>query len=88
MTSFATSMHQPQGVPMAAVWLPWLLSPLFLLLPVGGCGAAAALRRATRTTTASAEPGAAALTRRPHPDLPAAGAAPVAAVVTVIRRHR
>ena len=28
-----------------AVWLPWLLAPAFLLLPIGGCGLAAAVRR-------------------------------------------
>lgn len=27
------------------VWLPWVLAPGFLLLPVGGCGVAATLRR-------------------------------------------
>jgi hypothetical protein len=28
-----------------AVWLPWLLAPAFLLLPIGGCGVAGAIRR-------------------------------------------
>jgi hypothetical protein len=28
-----------------AIWLPWLLSPACLLLPIGGCGVAAAVRR-------------------------------------------
>ncbi len=27
------------------IWLPWVLAPGFLLLPVGGCGMAATLRR-------------------------------------------
>jgi hypothetical protein len=27
------------------VWLPWLMAPGFLLLPIGGCGLAATLRR-------------------------------------------
>jgi hypothetical protein len=27
------------------VWLPWLLAPGFTLLPIAGCGAAAAFQR-------------------------------------------
>lgn len=27
------------------VWLPWVCAPAFLLLPIGGCGIAAGLRR-------------------------------------------
>jgi hypothetical protein len=30
------------GIP---IWLPWVLAPGFLLLPIAGCGAAATLRR-------------------------------------------
>jgi hypothetical protein len=43
-----------RGLP---VWLPWVLAPGFLLLPIGGCGAAASLRRPRAATLASAEPG-------------------------------
>ncbi len=46
-------MPAPRSLPAAAVpthrgppiWLPWVLAPGFLLLPVGGCGVAATLRR-------------------------------------------
>ena len=30
------------GIP---IWLPWVLAPGFLLLPISGCGLAATLRR-------------------------------------------
>jgi len=36
------------------VWLPWLAAPAFALLPIAGCGAAASLRHAAHTATASA----------------------------------
>jgi hypothetical protein len=32
--------------PRFPVWLPWLAAPFFMLLPIGGCGAAASLRHA------------------------------------------
>lgn len=46
------AMHQtiaaslPADIPQrtAPVWLPWVVAPAFLLLPIGGCGAAASLR--------------------------------------------
>jgi hypothetical protein len=58
------------------VWLPWLCAPLFLLLPIGGCGAAAAvLRRPLHATVAS--------------DLPLPGPeAPVATVATNMPANR
>ena len=58
------------------VWLPWLCAPLFLLLPIGGCGAAAAvLRRPLHATIAS--------------DLPLPGPeAPVATVATNMPANR
>ena len=37
------------------VWLPWVLAPGFLLLPIGGCGVAATLRRPA-ATAATVEP--------------------------------
>lgn len=27
------------------LWLPWVAAPMFMLLPIVGCGAAASLRR-------------------------------------------
>ena len=42
-----------RGLP---VWLPWVLAPAFLLLPVGGCGVAASLRRPHATTLAAKPP--------------------------------
>ena len=42
-----------QGLP---VWLPWVLAPAFLLLPIGGCGAAATLRRPRAAMAAAIEP--------------------------------
>jgi hypothetical protein len=38
------------------VWLPWVLAPGFLFLPIAGCGAAAAARRAALLETAAADP--------------------------------
>jgi len=38
------------------VWLPWVLAPGFLLLPIGGCGAAAAMRRAALRATVAETP--------------------------------
>jgi hypothetical protein len=39
------------------LWLPWVLAPGFLFLPIAGCGAAAAMRRAAlRHTVADAPP--------------------------------
>ena len=59
-------MPIPRPVPTAStparrgppVWLPWLVAPAFLLLPIGGCGMAATLRRpavaeAARAATAT-----------------------------------
>ena len=42
-----------RGLP---VWLPWILAPAFLLLPVGGCGVAASLRRPHAATLAGNQP--------------------------------
>jgi hypothetical protein len=40
--------HRPESAPRRSppVWIPWLLAPAFTLLPIAGCGAAAALRHA------------------------------------------
>jgi hypothetical protein len=38
--------------PRAQVWLPWLAAPFFMLLPIGGCGAAASLRHASEPAAA------------------------------------
>jgi hypothetical protein len=62
------------GSRRAPVWLPWLLAPAFLLLPIGGCGAAAALRQPNA-------PVAAAAPQRPLPG-------PVATVMTVAQPSR
>ncbi len=35
-----------------SLWLPWLMAPLFLLMPMGGCALAGKLRE-TATATAS-----------------------------------
>lgn len=45
--------HAPRGLP---VWLPWVLAPAFLLLPIGGCGVAASLRRPHAATLAGNAP--------------------------------
>jgi len=72
MASASTLRDRPREPRPARgpVWLPWLCAPLFLLLPIGGCGAAAAvLRRPLYATAAS--------------DLPLPGPeAPVATVAT------
>jgi hypothetical protein len=78
-------MPAPRPVPAAAapthrgppVWLPWVLAPGFLLLPVGGCGMAATLRRpavaaapavAPVETVATVVPPRAAVAWRPTAD--------------------
>lgn len=42
MTSAVCPSVPPRSAP---VWLPWLAAPLFMLLPIGGCGLAARLHR-------------------------------------------
>ncbi|MGB8853624.1 MAG: hypothetical protein WCC69_08670 [Pirellulales bacterium] len=57
MTTAAFPSAPARSVP---VWLPWLAAPLFMLLPIGGCGLATRLHRpaaaqvAVRPTVASA----------------------------------
>lgn len=58
-----------RGLP---VWLPWVLAPAFLLLPIGGCGAAASLRRPRAAIAAAVEP----------------ATTPVATVATVVPLNR
>jgi hypothetical protein len=41
----------------AAVWLPWLVAPLFVALPIGGCGMGERLRQAAARPIASGAPG-------------------------------
>ena len=60
----------------APVWLPWLCAPLFQLLPIGGCGAAAAVLRRPLQETAAWEP------PLPGPE------APVATVATILPANR
>ena len=56
-------MHRPTHCPASRpaadrglfVWFPWLCAPGFLLLPIGGCGMAATLRRPAAAATARAE---------------------------------
>lgn len=71
-----------------AIWLPWLAAPVFLLLPVAGCGAAAALRQ--RALAAGGQIQAAAVQMQAAAvQVPAAavevqaGGLPVAPVATV-----
>jgi len=46
--------HDPAAPPRsAAVWLPWLAAPAFFLLPIGGCGGMAVLRRQAVASTAT-----------------------------------
>lgn len=59
-----------------AVWLPWLLAPAFLLLPIGGCGVAAAIRRPAPLVERS---------RRVEPRPSADAVATVETVVTTVR---
>lgn len=59
-----------------AVWLPWLLSPAFLLLPIGGCGVAAAARRPTQ------------MAAQRHRAAPAPAAETVATVGAVVPQMR
>jgi hypothetical protein len=71
-TAAPTSSHPGWQPP---VWLPWVSAPLFFLLPIGGCGAAAVARRpAPPASAAAADP------------LP--GPAPVATMVTVLTPRR
>jgi hypothetical protein len=41
---------------VAAIWLPWLAAPLFMLAPIGGCGLANSLRRPVAVAEAGARP--------------------------------
>jgi len=54
------------------MWLPWVMAPAFLLLPIGGCGAAATLQRPRAAMAAAHEP----------------AATPVATVATVVPPNR
>jgi hypothetical protein len=54
------------------VWLPWVLAPAFLLLPIGGCGVAASLRRPHAAMLAGNAP----------------AVVPVETVATVVPPHR
>jgi hypothetical protein len=66
----ATPAHPaPRGLP---VWLPWVLAPAFLLLPIGGCGVAASLRRPHAAMLAGNAP----------------AVVPVETVATVVPPHR
>lgn len=37
----------------AAVWVPWLAAPLFVLMPIGGCALADNYRKAASQATAA-----------------------------------
>jgi hypothetical protein len=52
----ASSYHRRRSGP--PVWLPWVLAPGFLLLPIGGCGVAATLRRPATAACAASAPAA------------------------------
>ena len=63
------------------VWLPWLAAPLFMLLPIGGCGLATRIHR----------PAAAQLAVRPQAAPSDSGLVPlvpIARVVPVDAGHR
>ena len=62
----------PRSVP---VWLPWLAAPLFMLLPIGGCGVAARLHR----------PAAAQLAVRPQVAPSGSGIVPLVPITRVGR---
>jgi hypothetical protein len=71
-----THSRQTRANGMAAVWLPWLVAPLFMAAPIGGCAVAGRWRPAVACTVAEgqSDPGVA----------PVAG--PAGAVVAVERR--
>lgn len=56
----APSQAAAEGRGRPPVWLPWLLAPAFFLLPIGGCGAVASLRRPDQAASAVPLPGPAA----------------------------
>jgi hypothetical protein len=67
-----------RGSRRAPVWLPWLLAPAFLLLPIGGCGAAAAFRRPLSPGATAAGTTASLRLPLPGPAIPMATVMPVA----------
>lgn len=71
--------HADEPRPWLLVWLPWLLAPCFLFLPIGGCGLAAAIRQ-PRLARAEAQPADAALVQPPL--------VPVGTVVTIAQPPR
>jgi hypothetical protein len=60
----------------AVVWFPWLCAPAFLLLPIAGCGVAAAIGRPESTATTAKTPAV-------SPPL-----VPITSVVTVLPARR
>jgi hypothetical protein len=40
-----------------AVWLPWIVAPVFVALPIGGCGMGERLRQAAARPIAAPAPG-------------------------------
>jgi hypothetical protein len=66
MTTAALSPVPARSVP---VWLPWLASPLFMLLPIGGCGLATRLHRPAAVQVA-VRPQAAPSSPHPVPLVP------------------
>jgi hypothetical protein len=71
MTTAAFSPLPTRSVP---VWLPWLAAPLFLLLPIGGCGLAARIHR----------PAAAQMAARPQPAPAGSGLVPLMPITQVV----
>ena len=65
--------------PWLPVWLPWLLAPCFLLLPIGGCGVAAAIRQ-PRLATAEIP--------QAHPGTVQPPLVPIGTVVTIAPPQR
>jgi len=46
MSSVSSAPHGPHRNDRSPpVWLPWVLAPAFLMLPMAGCGVSASLRR-------------------------------------------
>jgi hypothetical protein len=76
-----TAALPPAPARFVPVWLPWLAAPLFMLLPIGGCGLATRIYRPAATEVAV------------HPQAAPAGPhlvplVPITRVVPVTADHR
>lgn len=76
---FVSGHHTPQGGDGPAVWLPWVIAPVWVLLPIFGCLVAGAIRRPAVAHTPPVP--AAAESDSPQPDLaPLVPIAPLAVI--------